>query len=203
MNNCLVTKLDAVVNDNNLRMLDSIYAKLKKPSTYFSATVDNGERVTITRLSGEYETSTGFNGDGTFKLYSLMGNYQEGDEVNVRLGNAHTIQRLGIGFIYSIEDLFAFRTEKTTIDANSESGVYGNIEGLYRLTSLTSLSVNGTSCTGDIKTLAEKMVAAGRTSGNLYVYCNGGGVKCDGVTVNSKKIVFDSSVTGGYTLTNT
>lgn len=204
MNNCLVTKLKESVNDDTLRRLDSFICTLKQPSGYFSANIADGEKIYFTKISGDAQlNSYGYiTGNGQGKSYAVLSGASEGDTCVVEVSNAHVINGLGTGFVYNIVDVFGFRTDKTSINAYSESGISGNIEGLFRLTSLTSLNVNSTLCTGDIKTLAEKMVAAGRTSGNLSIYCNGGGVTSNGTVVNSRKIVFDSSVEGGYTLTN-
>ena len=205
MNNCLVTKLKEEVNDNTLRRLNSFVCTLKQPASgYFEANIIDGERIYFTKISGDAQLNAyGYvTGNGTLRTSSVLPGASAGDTCVAEVSNAHVINQLGAGYVYDVCDVYQFRTDKTSIKAYSESGISGNIEGLFRLTSLTSLNVNSTLCTGDIKTLAEKMVTAGRTSGNLSIYCNGGGVKSNGTVVSAKKIVFDSSVNGGYTLTN-
>ena len=55
---------------------------------------------------------------------------------------------------------------------NDENNVTGNIEELDTLLSLNRLWLPGTACTGDVETLADKMVANGRDSGTLQLSSN-------------------------------
>lgn len=77
----------------------------------------------------------------------------------------------------------------------NNSAVSGSINNLP--ITLEGLEVYGTNCSGDIKILADNQVAAGRTSGTLYVQSSGN-IKNNGTAYTGTKTITFSG--GSYTI---
>lgn len=110
-----------------------------------------------------------------------------------------------IGIFYEYKD-YTLGTSVSLI--KSEIGkLFGDLTRAFgRHTNITQINTaNQTEISGELHDLAKRQVANGRTSGNLFIYASG----CPLVTVNGvaigytgKKIMFDSSVEGGYSIVN-
>lgn len=181
---CLVTKLVATVNNDNLPKFDILKGYYKKPSSGNALIkVKAGEMVIITNEYGEQFT---VNGNGAAQVYAF--DIEAGESCKIEISNILSVIDFSSGSNsaytgYKLEDFWPYRTD-TTDFANMCPLSSGSIESLGELTSLISLNFSGANAiTGEITVLAEKQVENGRTSGVLNIY----------YTKNSTSITYNGS----------
>ena len=99
-------------------------------------------------------------------------------------------------------DAFKDRTSIKNIGINYCTGIYGNLSSFAKLINLNYLYLRSTNIDGELTDFAAAQVANDRTSGALYVTCNGK-IKLNGDIVADntiKTITFDSSLPNGYSI---
>lgn len=213
--NCLVRKLDVVIQNDNLTRVNALVYNN-------SDSVNNAHH----HISIKYQTGVigKVVSTGDLKFYS--GLPVDGEGV-VEYGNEHsTDENTGIltcytnrviGKVYitkrdSILELNDFYGRSLGLSEvgkckNIQKATFyssqGNIEDLSSCVNLTYLQVAFGSATGSVVTLAENMVNNGRTSGILDIETRSTSVTVpEGIDANrGVRITFDSSVSGGYTIT--
>ncbi len=120
---------------------------------------------------------------------------------NSDVASSVTLHIGGSSVYGSIEELSNIDMNCTVITAIN-SNISGNIIGLSKNMRLNNLIINNTNIDGSLEGFAAAMVANGRTSGTLNVVCSAF-VTLNGALVGNnvtKTIIFDNSVTGGYSI---
>jgi hypothetical protein len=107
-----------------------------------------------------------------------------------------TVPSIIIGDIANLSGFTALK-----IGYLSNAGLYGNIASIGTCISLTQVFLTASKCSGSITALAEAQVAAGRTTGSLFVGVNGIITKDGSEVSTNATIAFDSSISGGYSIT--
>jgi hypothetical protein len=194
---CLVTKLKAVVNDDNLKKFNHLTAFFTRPAEgYPIITITNGEKVTLTTIDGGRSvTLTGTGEEQAFDWVSL----EVGQKTKIDISNISNVISLDYyAFSYNIGDFWSYRTEATLIRTNNTSS-NGSIEDLGKLILLTQINISSNfSITGEVTTLAAEQVENGRESGTLALYFSSTrtGIKYNGETPPNNQLIirFGSSM---------
>lgn len=168
LNNCLVTKLNADIENNSIPRLNHIKAYLSYPSSgYPYITIANGKKVTITDYNGHSVSLTGNGSPKVFEIRSAVA----GEVYNMDISDILEIIDFDkTCFGYNIGEFWSYRTETTSITLNNNLAS-GSIEDLGKLILLKNLNISSANAiVGEVKTLASKLVENGRESDNLAIY---------------------------------
>lgn len=200
-NNCLKTQLIGTVTNNALPKFGVAVCRIKKAATYNDIRIESGKQVTITLPDGvdlwfnssKTNKSRTFTGTGSPQYFSLYGD--ETGVVNCEVTNFWNVNGAASSYFgmdmkcwrYSVANTFELAAEVRGLES-------GNIEDMYIKTSLYIVNITkNPDVYGSINTLADKMFAAGRISGHLYIYANGSGVTKNGASFSDAHIQFSES----------
>ena len=180
---CLVTKLKASVNNDNLRKLGVFsFSMTPANAAYFEFSAESALNV-----SGLPSLTVGgtlinpqpykYNGDGTSKRVTL----QQGVKNTIEITNNHTISSLFFnknaadGFDSDLFGELKYLTGLTRLEIiNSNKDAIYNFEDLSDLTLMTRINVQNSSGIGDIAKSFGKMTALTKLQiGGTYCHVNG------------------------------
>ena len=170
MNKCLITKLNGIVNNENLLKIGEFRIKIDKvqtPSTSNRSLAIGVNIPTNIRIIGSgYFTDENLSADKGKSLLlnpkSLNYIYVSNDDITISIENKYNLTRFNCNAVQNpwdvgmnhanihinIED-FKYSTALTGLGLSSTS-VSGDIAAVKNLTALTSLVLNSTSVSGDI-----------------------------------------------------
>ena len=208
--NCLVKNLKDTVENSNMEYLNgiSVVCSPDKVGEAYIFTIFGlaGEEIEILNPSTGNITKKTAASDG--RVYTSISKettivFFPVNKI-VLIDKRHSYYDIGIFYEYKDYTLPA----SISLSIHEYGKLFGDLTRAFgRHTNITDINTAGqTEISGEFNDLAKRQVANGRTSGELFVYANNCPlVTANGVPVGSdgKKIVFDSSVEGGYTIVNT
>jgi hypothetical protein len=188
MSDCLVTKLKAEVNNNNLPKLGilPISCYLEESPSQQSKRLEiqvkeTSAGSTLTAIGGKMATSYA----GTYNLDTISTNAQhsavaflENKDYNIEVSNKYdvTVIYYGAGAGFKLSDLNFIANSIVTVSTAVEGNqhVTGDLSDLAICTHLELFRNNGSVVTGNIEDLVAGQIANGRTSGTLKLRLGGG-----------------------------
>lgn len=206
---CLVKNLKGTVDNSNLEYLNgiSVVCSPDKDGEAYIFTIWGfvGDKIEMLNTSTGKITKKTVNSEGL--MYTSISK-----EITIVFFPVNRIKAIDykhsyydIGIFYEYKD-YTLGTN-ISLGTNNYGKLFGDLTRAFgRHTNITVINTAGqTEISGELHDLAKRQVANGRTSGSLSVYAD----NCPLVTANGvpfggsgKKIMFDSSVEGGYTIVN-
>ena len=167
MNNCLVTKLKALVDNPNLKTMEEALIKVRKttnPEDYqlginitssggYQMTCDGNGYFTVNSPDAEHEVTHDF-------LSGLSVVYFANEDFNVKISSKYNITKIsykGSGSAERIPSIdlsdFEYNTKMIELDLRRGYANKGNLSGLSKMSALTTLALIYGKYTGNIDSL--------------------------------------------------